>query len=66
MIRIGHVRAGLCVETNCPKSGQGGVDDERKQGIEDTADEHYALHELDEEGEDGEDDRIACRATHPY
>ena len=41
---------------NCPASGQGGMDDESKQRVEDATDEHNAFEELDEEGEDCEDD----------
>ena len=65
MIRITHVRSGLCMDTDSPQRGQGGVNGERNQRVEDAADVHDALRELDEEGENGKDDGKTCRATQP-
>lgn len=56
MLRVAHVSAGLIPDANDVKGEEHGVHEDGENGMEDMSDEHDALHQEQEEREDGDDD----------
>ena len=56
MLGVCHVRAGLIPDANDVQGDQHGVHQDGENGMEDMSDEHDALHQEQEEREDGNDD----------
>ena len=56
MCGITHIRSGLVVDTDCPQGDQTGVDEHGNERVKNGGDEHDALAEEQENGEDGDDD----------